>query len=62
MTLLEKYQEAFKDLKTEITIKKDRIVLSVWSEALLSKRECKNNLLFNLDGSEHIECKTVVNF
>ncbi len=53
MTLLEKYQKTFKDLKTETVIGKNTIKLYVWSDSLLSDTLKHINVLeFNIDGSE----------
>jgi hypothetical protein len=52
MTVLEQYQKAFKNLRTETIIEGDKIKLNVWSESLLSSTMIKNTLEFNLDGSE----------
>jgi len=61
MTLLEKYQNAFKDLKTQIVKGEDTIKLYVWSQSLLSNTMVKDVLQFNLDGSEKKK-ETRVNF
>jgi len=52
MTVLEQYQKAFKNLRTETIVGKDKIKLNVWMESLLSGTMCKDTLEFNLDGSE----------
>jgi len=52
MTVLEQYQKAFKNLKTETIVCKDKIKLNVWMESLLSSTMVKDTLEFNLDGSE----------
>ena len=52
MTVLEQYQKAFKNLKTETIVGKDKIKLNVWMESLLSSTMVKDTLEFNLDGSE----------
>ena len=52
MTVLEQYQKAFKGLKTETIVEKDKIKLYVWMESLLSATMVKDVLEFNLDGSE----------
>jgi len=52
MTVLEQYQKAFKNLKTETIVSKDKIKLNVWMESLLSSTMVKDTLEFNLDGSE----------
>ncbi len=52
MTVLEQYQKAFKNLRTETIIGKDKIKLNVWMESLLSSTIVKDTLEFNLDGSE----------
>jgi len=52
MTVLEQYQKAFKNLKTETIVGKDKIKLNVWMESLFSGTMVKNTLEFNLDGSE----------
>tara|TARA_B100000780_G_C20698718_1_gene277807 strand:+ start:302 stop:490 length:189 start_codon:yes stop_codon:yes gene_type:complete len=61
MTVLEQYQEAFKNLKTQIVEGDDKIKLHVWSESLLSNTMVKDVLEFNLDGSE-IQKEPIVNF
>ncbi len=52
MTVLEQYQKAFKDLRTETIIGEDKIKLNVWMKSLLSATIVKDTLEFNLDGSE----------
>lgn len=52
MTVLEQYQKAFKNLRTETIIDEDKIKLNVWMESLLSSTIVKDTLEFNLDGSE----------
>lgn len=52
MTVLEQYQKAFKNLRTETIIGEDKIKLNVWMESLLSSTMVKDTLEFNLDGSE----------
>jgi hypothetical protein len=52
MTLLQQYQNAFKNLRTETKTSKEDIKLYVWSNSLLSDTIVKDVLEFNLDGSE----------
>jgi hypothetical protein len=61
MTVLEQYQKAFKNLRTETIVEEDKIKLNVWSESLLSLTMVKDTLEFNLDGSE-IYKEPTVNF
>ena len=61
MTVLEQYQKGFKHLKTETIVGKDKIILNVWMESLLSGTMCKDTLEFNLDGSE-IYKEPTINF
>ena len=61
MTVLEQYQKAFKNLRTETIVGKDKIKLNVWMESLLSGTMCKDTLEFNLDGSE-IHKEPTINF
>jgi len=52
MTLLEKYIEGFKSIRTEVINHKDKIELVTWHERLLSPETVKSSLWFSLDGSE----------
>ena len=61
MTLLEQYQKAFKNLRTETMVGRDKIKLNVWTESLLSETMRKDTLEFNLDGSE-IYKEPTINF
>ncbi len=52
MTVLQQYQKAFKNLRTETVTVGETIKLYVWSPSLLSETIVKDVLTFRLDGSE----------
>ena len=60
-TVLEQYQEAFKNLRTETVTVGETIKLYVWSPSLLSETITKDVLTFRLDGSE-IYKEPTINF
>ena len=61
-TVLEQYQEAFKNLRTETVTVGETIKLYVWSPSLLSETITKDVLTFRLDGSEIKSGDVDVNF
>ncbi len=52
MTVLQQYQKAFRNLRTETVTVGETIKLYVWSPSLLSETIVKDVLTFRLDGSE----------
>lgn len=62
MTVLEQYQKAFKNSKTQIEKSGNTIKLHVWTPSLLSETMVRDTLKFNLDGSEILADEVNINF